>query len=385
MRYKVYFQENGILKQKELQNLQKIPPNTIKIEEIHLPLTKSFLDKKGDVTQLLYELNLMLEAKLPLKDVIEMLLQSHKNGLEKDILQTISDSLKNGHPIYKSLQTNNPNVGYLLILFFKLGEENSNLQGAIYSLYTILDENKKLQKTLLKSLQYPILLFISICLSIGVIFQSILPKFEHIFILFGDNLPLSTSILVGMKSLFYNHFGIIFGFLFTIVFGSIYFFMGHRYLFSKIFFFHIPYLSKLIRYLIFYKFFLSLFLIVHSKHKLQNALVYGKYTTNNLFFQEQIEKIIEDLKEGVSLSSAFSNRNCFDELTLRLLMIGESTNKIEDILKDLQQFHKKQFQTNIENFTTFLTPFLIFIFAGVTLWLVLAIMTPVWEMSNFIK
>jgi len=387
MKYKIYFQENGVLKNKIVSQISDIPTNTIKIKELHSPFDfqLSLYKKDSDIVTLLYEISLMLSAKIPIKDVIEILLKSHKNSFSRDILQTIFESLQNGQPIYKSLEIHKKSLGYLPILFFKLGEQNGNISNAIDSLYTILNENKKLQASIFKSLQYPILLIISICIAIGIIFTTVIPKFEHIFALFGENLPLSTSILLFIKNSIYNYSFILFGGFFGFIFLSIFIYLKYRYFFHTIVFLHIPFLSKMIQYLTFYKFFLSLYLIVHSKHKLQDALIYGKFTTSNLFFQEKIEQIIEDISEGIPISTAFGNRNCFDELTLRLLLIGENTNRLDCILEDLHHIHKKQFDTNMERFTSFLTPFFVFIFSGIILWLVLAIMTPVWEMGNFIK
>ncbi|MBI3873559.1 MAG: type II secretion system F family protein [Arcobacter sp.] len=122
-----------------------------------------------------------------------------------------------------------------------------------------------------------------------------------------------------------------------------------------------------------------------SKNKFQDALSYAKNTTNNIFIEEQIGLIIQDLNDGKSISEAFTNRNLFDEITLRMLIVGENTNRLEYILEDLQNINKKQLTKHNEDFIAFLTPFFVVVVAGIILWLVLAIMTPIWELGSFIK
>lgn len=126
-------------------------------------------------------------------------------------------------------------------------------------------------------------------------------------------------------------------------------------------------------------------MIVKAKNKFQDALFYTKNITNNLFIEEQMLLVIQEINDGKPISDAFSNRNLFDEITIRLLIVAESTNRLESILEDLQNINKKQLDKYMDDFIAFLSPFFVVLIAGIVLWLVLAIMTPIWELGNIIK
>ena len=126
-------------------------------------------------------------------------------------------------------------------------------------------------------------------------------------------------------------------------------------------------------------------MIMKSKNKFQETLLYAKDTTNNIFVEGEIRLIMEELNDGKSIYEAFYNRDIFDEITLRMLLVGENSNKLEEILLDLKEMNKKQLNKYLENFTSFLTPFFVFIISSIILWLVLAIMSLIWEMGSFIK
>lgn len=389
MKYKITFQENGTIKSKKVHSLDSNETNIIKIEElknVNFSLNLNFnKNVDDDIVLLFYEISTMLSSKLPIKDIIEVLLKSYKNDVNRAILETINKSLQDGQPIHKGLEIHQKSLGYLPILFFKLGEQNSNIATALSSLYEILSENQNLKNKIKQAIQYPLILLASFFISLAIIFIFVVPKFEYIFLEFGNNLPLSTTILLKIKDLIYQHyFLILIGFVATIVFSYL-LFLRYTYFFHKIIFFHIPYFSKMYKYLIFYKLFLTLFLIVKSKHKFQDALIYAKNTTTNTFIQEQMDCLIQDINDGISISEAFRNRNFFDELSLRMITVGENTNNLELILEDLKNINKKQLSTTIDNLTAVMTPFFVFLISSVILWLVLAIMTPVWEMGNIIK
>jgi len=147
---------------------------------------------------------------------------------------------------------------------------------------------------------------------------------------------------------------------------------------------YIPYFSNMYRYMILYKLFLSLSFIVKSKFQFQDALQSSKNISNNLYVKNNFENIIQDINNGYSISRAFEKTNLFDTVTIRLLLTAQKTNKMEIILEDIQKIYQKKLSQNIKLFTTFLEPFLILIISSIVLWLVLAIMTPVWQLSSLI-
>jgi general secretion pathway protein F len=387
MKYKITFQENGKIKSKISPSIED-GKNIISIQPLEsTPFEFNLLNnkKEDEIVFLFYEISMMLSSKLPIKDIIEILLKSHKQGFKKEVLETINKSLQDGQPIYKSLQKYEKKLGYLPILFFKLGEQNSNLTTALSSLYELLSENQNITNKIKKSLQYPLILLISFIISLVFIFIFVVPKFEYIFVEFGDKLPLSTTILLFVKNIFFEHYLFVFGII-VATFSLFYFlFQKYKYFFHKMIFFGVPYFSTMYRYLIFYKFFLSIALIVKSKHKFQDALYYAKDTTTNKFIQQEITLIIKDINDGVSISEVFRKRDFFDEIALRMITVGENTNNLEMILEDLKDINKKQLIKTIDDLSAFITPFFILIISFFVLWLVLAIMTPIWEMGNFIK
>lgn len=390
MKYKIIFQENGKIKSKTTLILDENDTNNLNIIAIEPIKTKQFtIASKGkdndEIVLLFHEMSMMFSSLLPIKDTIEILLQSHPYGLQNSILTTINKALQDGKPIYQALQMYEKELGYLPILFFRLGEQKSNLSTAISALYEVLNENQKLKNKIKHALHYPLILLVSFLISLTLLFIFVVPKFEYLFLKFGDHLPLSTTILLLIKEVMYEHYFLIVITICLIIVLSYFTFIHNKYFFHKISFFSIPYISKMYKYLILYKFFLSISLIVKSKHKFQDALIYAKDTTTNTFIQKEMELLIQDINDGITISEAFKKRDFFDEIAIRMITIGENTNNLELILEDLKNINKKKLNQTLRNITTFITPFFIFFFSIIVLWLVLALMSPVWEMGNIIK
>jgi len=395
MKYKIYFEDKEklksiILKASSLQELKentKYPYNVIKIKNIdHFSLNINFTIKNDkEILELFYEISTMLESNLNIDEVLEILINTKFNKNIYILLIDMKNSLSNGYPLYKSLQKYQNYFGYLPIIFFKVGEKNSNLARSINSLYNLLNENYLLKQKLKKAISYPLILLFALLISINIIFIYVIPKFTYIFESLGDDLPKSTFFLLYIKDFISNNYIFILVFLSILYIVYIFIKNKYKYYFDKFLLLHIPYLSNMYRYTIFYKLFLSLYLIIKSKIQFQNALISIKTISSNLYVQEKINEIIKDINNGISISRAFEKRKLFDTLAIRLLLTAQKTNKMEVILNEIQKLYKKRLTQYIDKFTLVLEPVLIFIISSIVLWLVLAIMSPIWQMSSLIK
>ena len=395
MKFKIWYEQDKKLHTIIIESVSKdrlkydkdYPKNIINIKELKKLDFKNLFIKKDEeeLLELFYEMSIMLKSKLQIKEIIELLLDIKFKKYTQEILVTINNALKNGHPIYKALKPYENHLGYLCILFFKLGEQNSNFQNSISSLYEILRETNNIKTKIKSTLRYPFILVFGLIIALILIFSIVLPQFEYIFNQFNNNLPYSTYILLKIRDFLSYHYITI---LVSIVIVYIIFkILQKRFqlLYDKYILLYIPFFSDMYRYLIFYKLFLSLSLIVKSKLQFTYALESTKEIVNNQFLIAKLDNILIDINNGISISKAFQQSNIFDNTTIRLLLTAQQTNTIEDTLDNLTIIHKEKLNKYISKFTSFLEPFLIFIISSIILWIVLAIMTPVWQLSSIIK
>jgi len=81
----------------------------------------------------------------------------------------------------------------------------------------------------------------------------------------------------------------------------------------------------------------------------------------------------------------FEKTKLFDPLTIQLLFTAEHTASYETILQDLAVYYKQKFQDSLKVFSSYIEPAIILSIASVVLWLMLAIMLPIWNMSSFLS
>jgi general secretion pathway protein F len=384
---KIYHQENGKLKITvgTLEDKSTIP-NVIKIKAIkYLGFLYFSYIPYSRVVNIFQELSIILNTNLPLNEAIEILLKNNYDKKIKDILLTIKISQENGRSVAKALEKYKKYIGILPILFFNLGFKNSSLKNSISALSTVLQENQRAKKKFIDALTYPFILIITFFISIIIIFNFVLPKFKHIFMQFGDNLPIATKYLLNTKDFFNDYLMLILCLVFFLYFNFKYFYIKYKKEFDKIFIIYIPLISSLYKNFILYRFFLVLDMLVKSNYQFQVALENTKLIVENNYIEYQIEQILNDIKNGITISKAFENTKLFSPIVIRLLYTAQQTNTINLVLSNIVNIYKQKLTKNIKHFSTSIGPAFIMLISGFILWLVFALMIPIWNLSKVLN
>lgn len=391
MRYKIYYQQNGRLRDmimeadhiSNLKTLKDYPDNIIKIKEIkpfNIPFN-IFTDKQKTVFNLFKQIRTMLEANLTFNQTIELLLKTQKEPVLTELLSEIRYGIENSKELSALLKEHSDYIDPTSILFLDLGIKNGNIKEAVNSLVTIQEQTLNAKEKLKETLRYPFVLITSLLISIILMVLFVLPNFEFIFSNIKGELPLATYMLLETKNILFDYWHIFLSFLVLLYFLFILFYKKFTLLFDKILINKIPVLSGLLKNYTYYRFFLSISIIIRSKYKFQTALEHSKTILNNQYLKNEVEKTIYRINNGIDIPKAFEGSLLFDELTIELLYTAEFSNNYEKVLEDIASLYKKRFRESVKNFTFFIEPSLILFIALIVLWVILAVMVPVWDLS----
>jgi len=394
-KFKINYQKNQKIEScillaknvKDLHSLENYPLNILNIREIkkftlNLP---TFRNHKKDIFEFFSQLDIMLHSHLTFSESIDLLQDLQQEKMIYEILDIMKQSLSSSISIDEALKKYKKYLGDTSLLFLKLGFENGNIKESIHSLVEILTQNIQSREKLEDVLRYPIVLIVSLVISVWMIFIYVLPNFDFIFTLLEDELPFPTQVLLWVKIVIENYSLFIVLGIGVFIMSIKYLLKRYKYFFDKILLLNIPLLSGVMKEYYFYRLFLSISIIVESKYQFQLAISNSRNIVENLYIQETMQNILRNIKNGSSISDAFDQSKIFDSLTIKLLYTADYTNEYESILSDIAMQYKKRFLKSLKNFSSILEPFIILIISLVVLWLILAIMLPIWNLGSVIN
>jgi len=386
MKYTILYQLDGKIKTLKVNSLENLPDNIIKIKDKKSLLTFDLnQNSKKEILDMFRQLSIMLNANLTLSVAVDLSLKTKQSKLIEEILSIIQSAITSGKPVDIALLKHKDTIGELSIQFLKLGIENGNIQQSLHSLVELLDEDMKTKIKFYDTMRYPLLLISSLVVSIMMIFIYVVPNFEYIFTMSQEEVPIATQILITLNTIVKEYYYLLLIVIIMISFLVYILYKKFTLYFHKFMILHIPIIKRVLKDYYFYRLFLLISIIVNSKYQFQIAIENSKNLIPNLYVKQLMQTIIIDIKNGISISSAFERTKLFDSLTIKLLYTAEHTTQYETILEDIAVYYKFKFQESLKLFSSYIEPVIIFCIALVVLWLMLAIMLPIWNMSSFLS
>lgn len=118
---------------------------------------------------------------------------------------------------------------------------------------------------------------------------------------------------------------------------------------------------------------------------LLEALRLGAATLTLLPLREAVVAAIARVREGGTLSRALSESGRFPPLLTRLVGSGEKSGELEPMLDHAAELQEKQVAGSLNAFVAVLEPMLIVAMGALVLFMVLAILLPIFEMNQIIR
>ncbi|MCT7466994.1 type II secretion system F family protein [Aliarcobacter cryaerophilus] len=392
-KYRVKYQENGKIKVDIVDDDKllfiKKSKNILEIKEINkifYIFKKEIRIDNKKLAQLFYELNLMLKSNINISDALEILIKNRKEKKIVEFLKTINYAFSNSKPIKDELKRFK--IDDTVKSFLQISQNSANLDLNIEAISTLLNETKDIKKSFYKAISYPIFLLISFLISIFIIFLFVVPNFKTIFAQSQNNLPIATKILLAMEDFFVNHTLFIIIIPFLVLFFIWIFYKiskSFRSFLDKFLFKTLPISSKIYQNFEFYKLFLMIDIMQKSKYEFHKAFETSRLLVKNKYLLDKIQIIDNLLQNGKTISYSFKNVDIFDDIVLNLLNTGEVSNSLELTIYEVKKIYKNRFDDSINFIILLIQPIFLLLMASLTLFIVLAIFTPIWDMGSMIR
>ena len=393
-KYKIRYQnidkiEEIIIETTNLSS-EKLPKNIIEIIEYKTNYKFDFKRKKRinnkDLNLLFYEFNLMLQANINISDALDILIKNKKDKNIVDFLKTIKYSLSKGKSIDENLDKFK--INSLVISFLKISQDSGNIALNMRALSELLKQSEEIKKSFYKAISYPIVLTITLMISLFTIFSFVVPKFKVIFSQTQNELPMATKILLASESFFENYFLYLLSLIILLIlfFSNLYIknsrfeYFVDKFLINNFILIKDIYLNKEL-----YKLFLLIDIMLKSNYEFHKAFISSKILLKNKYLLDKIYIIDNLLQNGKSINDSFLKTKIFDDIVLNLINTGEVSNSLGITIDEIKKIYKNRFNDKMNLLTSLIQPTFLIIIMGLILWIVLAIFMPIWDMGNMIN
>lgn len=339
-----------------------------------------FFKNQSWVTEWAKDMGFFLNKGLSLIESLEI----SKTRLVKNKRQLIDEIIAEIHSGNRlSIAFKNTNeIPTLLISFINLAENNGRYKEAFLDFAAINQEKNDFSKSFLQSMQYPLILSIVMLLMLVGFCEFLLPSFLDFFEQNNLNISESTKIFISFANTVKNIVQFITNpivlFFLAILFLVNFFVKPFKKITSKIMI-ELPFFGSIHKELL-----QSLYLNTFSKlikngHYIDKAAEYSASIISNFYMQKQAQKILTTIKETGQIALSISKHLNLSNDYLALLSTGEKTASLAFYAQICAESIKRKTQKNINNILAWTGPILVTTIGLITVFMVVAIVLPIYE------
>jgi len=114
------------------------------------------------------------------------------------------------------------------------------------------------------------------------------------------------------------------------------------------------------------------------------ALGIVTHLVSNTLLRRALEEACASVQEGESLAAPLKRSGLFPALFIQMITVGERSGELEGLLTRAAEAYDEEVATALARLTSLLEPLTILVMGGVVLFIVLAILLPIFELNQLV-
>ena len=339
-----------------------------------------------DVAILTRQLATLLTAGLPLTEALTAVLEQTDRLALNMLIAGIREAVREGLSFADALELHPLVFSPIYIQMARAGEASGHLDEVLLRLSELLEAQTLLRDRIWAALAYPIFLFVTGTLVLMVLMAVVIPRVTAMFADMHRVLPLPTRFLIAFSHFLSTHGWWIAGVGVLGALGLMRYLAtpGGRALRDE-WFLKVPVVGSLARITAVSRFARTLGTLLASGVPLLPALDAAKRVMNQVVLERAIEQVKVGITEGKGIAVMLARTGVIPPLATHMVAIGEKSGNLEDMLLKAAQLFDREAESMVSGMTSVLAPFMVLIMGVLVLFIVSAILYPIFELSQGIR
>ena len=339
-----------------------------------------------DVVLFARQLAVMISATVPIVQALRILVKQTSNITFKIIISEIADEVDGGAKLSASLARYPQAFSDFFIYMVRSGETTGKLDETLNYLADQQEKDYDLESKIKGAMIYPAFIM-GAMLVIGILMMIfVIPKLTDALVAGGAKLPLPTVILMTVSRILTNFWWLI------IAVGAIAFTLlrlylrtpkGHRQF--DILKFHLPVFGGIFEKIYLVRFSRSFSTLIASGIPVTRSLEIVADVIGNTIYKELTLQTITEVEAGNSIASVLITSKVVPPMLPQMMIVGEQTGKLDLILDKLSNFYAKELENMVANLVSIIEPLILVVMGGAVTVIVMAVLLPMYNLSNAIN
>lgn len=325
----------------------------------------------------------LIRASIPVEETVKAVAEQCEKPKQRSMLMGIRSRVVEGHTLADAFSEYPAVFSDLYRSMVAAGEKSGHLDLVLERLADYTESRQEIQSKISGALVYPIILTVVSVGIVGFLLGYVVPEITKSFTKSGQDLPWITQALLDMSD-FVKAWGLL-----TLI-AMIGFIVGFKYLLKK------PNLrlkwdkwklrswglGKVIRGMNSARFARTLAILNQSSVPLLEGMKIAGDVMTNDELKGAVREATVRVREGAGLKISLQQCGYFPPMMLHMIASGENSGQLEQMLDRAADNQEKQFDNLVSAMMNMIGPVMILIMGSFVFTIVLAIMLPVFKLSE---
>ncbi|XZG70038.1 type II secretion system F family protein [Chitinibacteraceae bacterium HSL-7] len=336
---------------------------------------------RRELTALTLHLEQLTRAGVPLLDALGDLRDSAERKTLREIAAQLIEDIEGGKLLSEALSAHGDVFDPVYVSLIRAGEHSGQLTEVLAQLAEALKWQDEIAAQTKKALAYPAFVAVAVLGATAFMMIYLVPQMVSFLTGLGQTLPLATRVLIATSDAVQN-WGLIALVVCVAAIAGLRFWAKrsaalrlrlHRYLLS------VPLIGGILHKLLLARFAQCFGMLFAAGIPVLEGLSISAGVVHNVYVQEAIERVRDQIREGRVMSAAFERERVFPPLVLRMIRSGENTGALDGALENVTYFYQRDVREAVERLQTLIEPTMTVVLGGLLFWVMGSLLSPIFD------
>ena len=329
------------------------------------------------------QLSTLITAGVPLDEALSAIIEQEEKQHVRSIMLGVRTKVMEGHSLSVALSFYPHTFSPIYCSTIAAGEKAGKLAKVLIELASHTNKQQRLKQQIQQALLYPMVMLVVSFSVVIYLMSAVVPKILQVVQQAHQTLPWQTKLLLVIShTITHDGYWILAALILVII--------GLHYVFKKTsvrtwwqkFLLKIPLFGKLILSLNIARFARTLSIATSAGVPILDALRNANDAITLLPIKNKVNTAINEVREGTSLHHALRRSQSFPPTFVYLIASGEASGQLDKALGQAADDEQFQLESWIKSALILFEPIMILIMGSVVLFIVLAILVPIFNLDQ---
>ena len=331
------------------------------------------------------QLATLLSAGLPIEEVLAAVAEQTEKNRTKSLILAVRSKVLEGHSLAAALRDYPEAFSELYCRTVAAGEKSGHLDIVLQRLADYTEQQFHMRQKIQQALIYPSVMVLVAIGIVGFLLEYVVPKMIAVYSNIGQDLPGMTQFLIALSTDL-KKYG-----LYLLIFIVCVIFIFRKTMKNNLAFrkkihhllLRIPIIGNAIKVANTARFSRTFAILSSAGVPVLDAMSISAKLITNLPIRDAVDEAANRVREGANISLALKQTTYFPPMSIHLIASGEASGQLENMLERASNNQEGDISRLIETSLALFEPAIILIMGALVLFIVLAILLPIFQLDQF--